>query len=309
MAHVSTDILRGGRSSGSSDGKATAKTVYRVEFDDKNDGAVRARQAPNVPREGQAHPNGGGMVVKSVAADETESPFVFHVTANYEQTEDEEGGAGRSGLPTIRIGSIHDRIIATKTAAGGAIVNSARQPFINPPMYSVSDDTITVSGTVPFDDKLPANVRNYRDSTNSKKLFGYDAYELLLVDRDIRTRRVGGKVMWDVSLTFDAGDHMLRLLDNGLYENGEITQGPRVSEGDPGKGFEVGGIKVGQLKRILDGEGKPMAAPVLLDGMGGMLTDGKPPVELPFKVRFDMNHHQLLNTVGLPTTLDDYAKA
>ena len=309
MAHVETYLLRGGRTSSISEGKPTAQRVYFVRFDSKDDGEVRARNAPGVPREGDAHPDDGKMIAKRISAQEQEDPRVFHVTADYETRDEEEEGGGRTagGLPTIRIGTIHEREVIHKAANGTPIVNSAGQPFLNPPTIRRSNDSITVSGTRTFDAKLPADLRKYRDTINKEALFGYDVGELLLTDRDIKTQRSGRDVVWSLSFTWEVGDHMLRLIDNGLYTNSEEVL-RRASEGDPTQGMVLVGIQSGTLKRVHDSDGRPHVSPVLLDGKGGLLGDGKPPVELPFRVRGVESHAAMLDRAGLPKNLADYAE-
>lgn len=303
-------------------GKESSTRVFRVAYDAVGDGdeytALTADDGTTaVPSIGAGHPTASKLKVSGKSSKQlSKDARLFDVTVSYKTDESEGSGGGSggetdTGLPTIGGRSIQRTVAAESDVNGKPIVNSAGDPFDPPPEIETTTQAIYVRGTIDFDVSVPLTLKTYRDTINVQGLFGFPAFGCKLSETTWNTRRVSQtEVGIDIELVWYIDDWSLTLVDNGIFqvEDGEGA----IFENNTGDGAQSGTVALSTVvttnrQRVLDKDGVPVDKPVLLDGNGQPLGNGAPVNVGPFQMYFTANHDNMLQALGLPTNLADYA--
>lgn len=151
---------------------------------------------------------------------------------------------------------------------GNPILNSAGDAF-DPPMEADDDrPMLTITRAEPTYD--PILTYNYRSAVNADEFWGFPPGVWKMKDRrGTRTynpdAQTASGYYWEVTYEFEL---------NPLGWTRQILD----------QGLKVAGAGGGSSENATDGAGDPAMSPILLDGKGGKLAAGQPPVFLSFDI-------------------------
>lgn len=296
-----------------------------VESDSVKDGSPRILSAPKIPRRGDAHPQDGSAIATQREATfrgRSGNPWVWDVRVDYERSfEDPAGGGGGNGgeaqFPEVRFGSQSASRHTDEDWFGNPLMNSAAQRFADSAEVGISLTTMEISATVPFDLVTTALLDGWRDVVHGPQVHVRDRADIRVAGfpkffdwaglqvkfesiQAEMTRPNPRSVMWRVRLPFLIADSWLELFrDEGTHQ-ADVSFEPGASPGRSGTPF-----KVSKTRIILDDHGLPVNRPVMLNGQGKPLADGKA-VFLPYQMHKHRDLNNLLLHLKLPLQLSDY---
>lgn len=162
------------------------------------------------------------------------------------------------------------------------IANSSDEPFEPPIAETYHDPIMNIRR---YEERFdPSILLTYRHKTNDRPFFGAPAgYALLLPIQPRRVHR-GELSYWEVHYRIHFRDHRRRVADMGTRQKVRNDQ------------FDPDDPRYITYQPIRDADGEPVTKPVPLDGDGGPLQPGRPPVWLRWrtKERIDFSPLNLL---------------
>jgi len=214
-------------------------------------------------------------------------PCIWEVTCNWTYP------TSPFGVPIYRISGVQWQQPASYDKDNKAIVNSAGQPFDNPPSKTYYDEEVNVSFLLNPSGGLDiSTLRNYRGKVNSTTctLSGnntaYAARQLKVDSVDLDTVIVGGYAFWQVCIRF------LSRVDT--FQDVLLDHGFATKDGS------------GNLTIIKDKNGEPLQQPTLLDGAGGKLANGATAHYITFKLESEIDFAPLITALNANVALPTY---
>lgn len=247
----------------------------QVEFDIRN--------IDNLPVIGSAHPVYPWLPALRILPQEDPNGIRWVVTVEYfnevnEQSDPTQGHTirivSRSG-DTVEVG----RDIMSDQDTGAIVLNSMGQPFENTKQYQHFDSSITI---VRRENKYPGTVMTHNGLVNN--------VSVVLSSTGLTVAPYCGRLRISWKETEEGDDLKFEytyqiLIRSNLVEGVEL--GWRESYIDSGYEYMDGTeIVRATEKDVWSGEERPSSKPIYLDGSGGKLDDGEPPVTItvnPYK--------------------------
>ena len=284
------------RDEASAGGDAEKRTLsWTVLFDaPAADNSERALTAPGIPSDeggGDGHPYNPRLRVSLKTATAI-SPILYRVIVHYGAAAGDQTAGGRSKLRyAFGYRTVSEPV--DTGVAGGAIVNSAGQPFDPPIEREFADQTLAVTFELTWLRAWRSAWAEYAFATNSDPFFGWEPGQALMLPISGEGPPQGPAAMrfeiWfrqglpakdckgkspNVAKGGPARAWWARILDQGYVEK-VLT--------DPDNDYSPGANPY-VLRNVADENGDPITEPVLLDGSGGKLGDGEDAVFLEFQM-------------------------
>jgi hypothetical protein len=276
-----------------------AVRVFEVSFDDnellpnKQIAALTASYGGvSVPAILDAHPNDANWFVFTKTARPDVSGVHWIVDVNYQYMEN----------PFTRLAEIdwdftEEPAIVENDITGKAVASSAGEPF-DPPIQEMACDIVgRISyAASQFDGLIAAN---YIDAVNDGSLridqVYFPAYTVKINKWKGKKTYWGTTAYWEVYLeiqirlaykpgTSDIYGWQKQILDQGFYRRGtfaDAVSGGTIIGKVPIRNRDIATIQSGDGINADD----QVSSPVLLDGNGGILAEGSPPVFLYFETK------------------------
>lgn len=273
--------------------------VYQVETTSQYDEQLTVLSASGVPRRGDFYSTTNGtadinLTVRSVSAQQqSDSRLHWTVTVEYsDQREGEDNETPPDPNPLLRPAVISrsfssfQKVIekgecltdgSTDFGRDVPIYNSARMPFVPPPM--IDDDRYTLTITKNFASFDDSFWRPYHNSINSNSFLGADAHTLKLRIASVPPKKFEsvndvnvGFFEVTVELMYRPETWHYIPLDSGYYK---IKNAAAAASTD--------------WEEIKNSDGQPYNTPPLLDGTGQPLVAGEDPIFLKYRVYEEKN--------------------
>jgi hypothetical protein len=272
--------------------------VYRVITTSRSDGPITARNAPGIPPYGSSYVFGndsdaGSFAVSADAQLEnrTASNKVWLVTVRFSSKPQNDDDPNETDNPLdkpVRWSGSFAQFTApvTEDRFGLPILNSARMPYDTPPNRDDSRPTIIAEKN--FASLDLTTWREYADVVNSDVWLGFQPREVKVANITWDERFRGPLRYFSVRFTFHLKPARLgvddrrwdhRLIDRGYFELN--------AAGD-------------NVVRITDDEGRDLAQPALLDGVGSKIPQQLVALGVNFKLEFQVYEEKPFAQLGLP---------
>ena len=250
--------------------------TYAVITNSNSDDQTTVLASGSIPALFALHPNDSGAYVRTRTATEVEKlttgGSAWTVAISYsDSTEDDEENP--LDEPTIyNWGQVKRDIVAERDQANNAVVNSAGDPFHNPPAIR-QKSLVQLQVTKNFSSFDGSLAINYVDRVNSAAFSGGAIGTVLCegvsaqgpnVENDISFYTVTASFLYDPQ-----GWQPRKILDQGFrfLDNGVV--------------------------KPIEALGVPVSEPKLLDGQGGVLAVGGNPVFLEFNLYAEANFNSM----------------
>lgn len=209
------------------------------------------------------HVDLGAKVVRRQAIRHDEQPLLWLVEIEYNsvyiEPQELDNPLLRPAVVTWR--TERTTRVLVKDLDNRAVVNSTGLERFDPPI-EVDDSRLVLSVTRNEAAFLPSLAYLYKDAVNADFFYG-------VAPGKAKIRGLGSTRTTESGMSFQVTEYEVEFSEDGFQPN-PLDQGYHELDG-------------GKLHKILDKDGTPVSAPVLLNGTGAKLAVGGTPVFLSFK--------------------------